>query len=147
MATEYLVKCGLTIEPVQHVDSIPVRIGINNNLTVINLQKETKINFEFMSKKSCDLSVEMLEKKNQEAIIVKQIDFFGIADPKFAWSGIYRPKYPEPWASEQRSHGIELAHELCPHTYLGWPGTWILTFDVPVFSWIHHVQNLGWVYR
>ena len=65
-----------------------------------------------------------------------------IQDPKFAWAGIYRPEYPEPWASEQTN----LATELSSHTYLGWNGTWRLTFGVPVFTWIHQVQNLGWIY-
>jgi hypothetical protein len=32
------------------------------------------------------------------------------------------------------------------HTYLSWNGKWTLTFDVPVFTWIHRVQNLGWIY-
>lgn len=147
MATAYLVKLGLTIEPVCHSAPIPVTVGIDKNLTEINLQKETKINFEFVSDQSCELSVEMLKKTDQQAVVVKQVEFFGITDPKFAWAGVYWPIYPEPWAGQQRSQGIDLPKQLCPHTYLSWPGKWILTIDVPVFSWIHRIQNLGWIYR
>ena len=76
------------------------------------------------------------------AVVVDSVSFFGIQDPRFAWAGVYRPDYPEPWASEQTN----LAQELSPHTYLGWNGCWSLTFGVPVFTWIHHTQHLGWIY-
>jgi len=76
------------------------------------------------------------------AVIVDSVSFFGIQDPRFAWAGVYRPNYPEPWASEQ----TDLVSELSPHTYLGWNGCWSLTFGVPVFTWIHQTQNLGWIY-
>ena len=76
------------------------------------------------------------------AVIVDSVSFFGIQDPRFVWAGIYRPDYPEPWASEQTN----LASELTAHPYLGWNGCWSLTFGVPVFTWIHQTQNLGWIY-
>jgi hypothetical protein len=123
-----------------------VIIGIDQNVTTVNLQDTTTINFEFATTKSCTLTVELLDKQDQEAVIVENVSFFGIEDPKFAWTGIYEPKYPEPWATQQRSLGVALKPQLCPHTYLGWPGKWTLTFDVPVFTWIHQTQNLGWIY-
>jgi hypothetical protein len=54
----------------------------------------------------------------------------------------FEPEYPEPWASEQSN----LESELTAHPYLGWNGCWSLTFGVPVFTWIHQTQNLGWIY-
>jgi hypothetical protein len=146
MATTYLVKLAVTLKPVCHDRALPVTIGIDNNLTTINLSETTTINFEFDAKDICKLTVELIEKQNQEAVIVESVSFFGIADPKFAWAGVYTPVYPEPWATEQQNQGVVLEPQLCPHTYLGWPGKWTLTFDAPVFTWIHRVQNLGWIY-
>jgi hypothetical protein len=146
MAIQHLVKLAVTLTPVKTDRALPVKIGIDQNLTEIKIAKTTTINFEFDTVESCQLNVELIEKQDQEAVIIDQISFFGITDPKFAWAGVYEPQYPEPWATEQRSQGQVLESQLCPHTYLGWPGKWTLTFSVPVFTWIHRTQNLGWIY-
>lgn len=146
MDTQYPVKLAVTLTPVKTSRALPVSIGINKNLTEIKIVETTTINFEFATLDPCQLNIELIEKQDQEAVIIDQISFFGITDPKFAWAGVYEPQYPEPWASEQRSQGQVLEPQLCPHTYLGWPGKWTLTFTVPVFTWIHRTQNLGWIY-
>jgi hypothetical protein len=86
------------------------------------------------------------EKSLDKAVIIDSVSFFEISDPKFAWVGVYEPNYPEPWATEQRTQGVVLTQHLSPHTYLGFNGKWTLTFDIPVFTWIHKIQNLGWIY-
>jgi hypothetical protein len=139
----YPVKISVTLCP---VDNPEVKIGINGDLRPVRLDKTQTINFEFESDGSCELTVELINKTAQEAVVIESISFFDIEDPKFAWAGVYTPVYPEPWATEQQDQGVVLKPHLCPHTYLGWPGKWTLTFDVPVFTWIHRVQNLGWIY-
>jgi hypothetical protein len=121
-------------------------ISLNQNGKMLIIHPEIKINFEFESADSCELTVELVNKTAQEAVVIESVNFFGIEDPKFAWAGVYAPIYPEPWATEQQNQGVVLKQHLGPHTYLGWPGKWTLTFDVPVFTWIHRVQNLGWIY-
>lgn len=143
MATAYPVKMSVTLRP---VDFPCVRIGINGNLFPIDLHRTDTVNFEFESADRCELTVELVNKTAQEAVVIESVNFFGIEDPKFAWAGVYAPIYPEPWATEQQNQGVVLKQHLSPHTYLGWPGKWTLTFDVPVFTWIHRVQNLGWIY-
>jgi hypothetical protein len=139
----YPVKMSVTLRP---VDNPEVKIGINGDLCPVRLDKTQTINFEFESDGSCELTVELIDKTAQEAVVIESISFFDIEDPKFAWAGVYTPVYPEPWATEQQEQGVVLQPQLCPHTYLGWNGKWTLTFDVPVFTWIHRVQNLGWIY-
>jgi hypothetical protein len=139
----YPVKMSVTLRP---VDNPEVRIGINGGLFPLRLDKTETINFEFESDVPCELTVELINKTAQEAVVIESVSFFGIEDPKFAWAGVYTPVYPEPWATEQRDQGVVLKPQLCPHTYLGWNGKWTLTFTVPVFTWIHRVQNLGWIY-
>ena len=143
MAIQHLVKLSVTLRPVDHPN---IRVGVNgDNLTFV-LDKTQTMDFEFTSDKDCQLTVELVDKKDQEAVVVESVSFFGISDPKFAWAGVYEPQYPEPWATQQHNQGVVLKQHLSPHTYLSWPGKWTLTFDVPVFTWIHRVQNLGWIY-
>lgn len=97
-------------------------------------------------------SVEFLNKHNNDtdittgkdkSVIIDRVTFNNIDDPKFAWAGEYCPDYPEPWHSEQL---IKPQTSLTSCTYLGWNGKWELTFSVPVFTWVHKVQDLGWAY-
>jgi hypothetical protein len=143
MTISYPVKLSVTLQP---VDLPNVRIGVNGDLFPIVLDQTNTVHFEFESVDTGNLTVELVDKTAQEAVIIESVSFFGIEDPRFAWTGIYTPTYPEPWASEQQDQGVVLKPHLCPHTYLGWPGKWTLTFDMPVFTWVHKVQNLGWIY-
>ena len=143
MATQHLVKLSVTLRPVDHPN---IRIGVNGDVLTVVLDKTQTMDFEFTSDKDCQLTVELVDKKDHEAVVVESVSFFGITDPKFAWAGVYEPQYPEPWATQQHDLGVVLKQHLSPHTYLSWPGKWTLTFDVPVFTWIHRVQNLGWIY-
>lgn len=81
------------------------------------------------------------------AVIIDRVVFNDIESPKFAWAGVYEPRYPEPWASEQQALGQILEPKLTNHTYLGWNGTWSLQFTTPIFTWIHQLQSLGWIYQ
>ena len=143
MVTQHLVKLSVTLRP---VDQPNVKVGVNGDILTVVLDKTQTMDFEFTSDKDCQLTVELVDKKDHEAVVVESVSFFGIKDTKFAWAGVYEPQYPEPWATQQHDLGVVLKQHLSPHTYLGWPGKWTLTFDVPVFTWIHRLQNLGWIY-
>ena len=143
MVTQHLVKLSVTLRP---VDQPNVKVGVNGDMLTVVLDKTETMDFEFTSDKDCQLTVELVDKKDQEAVVVESVSFFGIKDTKFAWAGVYEPQYPEPWATQQHDQGVVLKQHLSPHTYLSLPGKWTLTFDVPVFTWIHRVQNLGWIY-
>lgn len=87
-----------------------------------------------------------IERGLDKAVVIKSLDFFGITDPRFIWAGRYRPVYNQHWVAEQKAKGTSPAAVLAPHTYLGWNGTWQLDFSVPIFTWIHKTQSLGWIY-
>jgi hypothetical protein len=80
------------------------------------------------------------------ALMLHDVSMYGISDKRFIWRGIYRPRYPEPWASQQIASGVVLEKELRNTDYLGWGGTWTLEFSAPIFTWIHQVQGLGWIF-
>ena len=152
MATQYPVKLNIRLRPVWHDNPPEINIGINDDIKKIILSEEQIFEFEFTADNASTLLVEFLNKTDADtvpdkdldkAVIIESVGFFGINDNRFAWAGIYEPEYPEPWYSEQQ---IKPEPLLKSHTYLSWNGKWTLTFDLPVFTWIHRMQNLGWIY-
>lgn len=81
-----------------------------------------------------------------QAVIIEKLAFHGIGDDRFKWQGIYCPEYPEPWRSQQAAQGLVLPKLRLAHDYLGWNGVWCLAFTTPIFTWMHRVQDLGWIY-
>lgn len=144
MATEYPVSIKLKLSP---VGNPWVRVGLDDYKQEKQLETLTTFEWDVDAIDQVCLTVELFDKKDNDpttAVEIVSIEFFGISDPKFAWAGVYRPNYPEPWISEQNPRPDS---ELQGQTYLGWNGVYSLTFDVPVFTWIHKTLNLGWIYQ
>ena len=77
------------------------------------------------------------------AVEIVNVKFEDMALDRFKWNNRYYPRYPEPWASEQPEPLPEFQQSA---TYLGWNGRWVLNFETPIFTWIHRLENLGWIY-
>lgn len=139
MTTEYLVKLKLTLAPVQQ-PWIMIKVGehrVTQQLTV-----QTDFEFEFTAKDQAVLTVEHYGKSDQDAVTavaIQRIEFYGISDPRFIWAGKYYPHYP--------AHCLDQTPCLTGQDYLAWNGVYELTFQVPVFTWMHQVQGLGWIYQ
>ena len=146
MATEYLVQMAVTLTP-KIGNVVPeVQISVPGYSARYVLQHTKKIQLEFTADQGW-LDILFFNKVDSDAdtaIIIDSIEFFGITDPQFVWTGTYCPIYPEPWHSQQISKPATQLHQ---QNYLGWNGTWRLDFEVPVFTWIHKIQNLGWIYQ
>jgi hypothetical protein len=146
MTTEYLVQIAVTLTPKFGGVAPEVRVSVPGHAVSQVLHQTQKIQLEFVADTGW-LEINFCNKPDLDhtmAVIVDSVEFFGISDPKFAWRGVYCPDYPEPWYSQQCPAP---AAELPGCNYLGWNGRWRLDFDVPVFSWMHQVQNLGWIYQ
>lgn len=107
------------------------------------VSRDYQLSVELINKTDADTNIAT---NTDKAVIIDRIIFNDIQSPKFVWAGEYRPIYPEPWATEQKAQGIMLDSMLKNHNYLGWNGKWTLTFSVPIFTWIHQVENLGWLF-
>lgn len=95
------------------------------------------------------LEIELCNKSDWDpcqALTIQNFALGQIQSERFLWQGVYTPRYPEPWASEQSQQGIKLKSRLRNTDHLGWNGVWQLEFTVPVFTWIHQIENLGWIY-
>lgn len=144
MATEHLVQMCVKLKP---VGQPWVKVSVNGITEARQLTTVDDFVFEFTASNNLSLVVEHYNKDAADAVTAVEIvsvSFFGIQDPRFAWTGTYTPVYPEPWASEQLT---PLPSTITPQTYLGWNGSWELEFSVPVFTWIHRTQALGWLYQ
>ena len=84
--------------------------------------------------------------RNDQHVEIEYVEFEGMRLDRVKWQGIYQPKYPQPWASEQLALGNTLPPFRRGETWLGWYGRWSLVFEVPIFRWIHSVEHLGWIY-
>ena len=155
MAIDYPVKIDVHLRPIWHDNPPEINIGINDDIQRIILTDNQVFHYEFTANNTSTLTVELLNKTNADtvpdkgldkAVVIESISFFGITHNRFIWQGVYEPNYPEPWATEQQDQGVVLKPQLTNQTYLAWNGKWRLTFTVPVFTWIHQVQNLGWIY-
>jgi hypothetical protein len=147
MTTEYSVQIELQLSV---IGQPWVQIQVGPFCRQLQLTKTQKLMFEFSASGTSCIEIQHYQKcatDKDTAVIIDSISFFGIQDPKFVWLGQYKPEYPEPWASEQKAAGVSLGPVLSNVTHLGWNGTWTLEFEVPVFTWIHQVQNLGWIYN
>ena len=71
---------------------------------------------------------------------IKHIEIDEIDTGALVYEGIYTPKYPEPWASQQREAGTELRESFKNVTQMGHNGEWRFTLSSPFYMWL--LENL-----
>lgn len=154
MATKkFDTKIDLHIVPKFHADPPVIKYGVDNTLTehvlveplVVSLTSELyagthTLCIEFVNKRNSDTNIELgLDK----TVLIDRIKFNGLDLKTFANHSKYYPKYPEPWYSQQDS---KPGKYITGVQELGWNGRWELSFSAPIFTWIHQVENLGWIW-
>ena len=72
---------------------------------------------------------------NIKSIEIDEIDIGGLV-----FEGVYKPEYPEPWASQQRGSGEVLQDSFKNVTRMGHNGSWTFTFGSPFYMWL--LENL-----
>ena len=126
-----------------------IRCGINNitsNILTLTEDVELKYNVD-LTIGAHKFLLEFANKTNDTsdmAVEIVDVTIEGITLDRFKWNSKYFPQYPEPWASEQIEPLSEFQQSA---TFLGWNGRWEFYFDVPIFLWIHKLENLGWIYE
>ena len=71
---------------------------------------------------------------------IKSIEIDEIDIGALVYEGVYTPKYPEPWASQQRKAGKELQESFKNVTAMGHNGKWSFKFASPFYMWL--LENL-----
>ena len=71
---------------------------------------------------------------------IKSIQIDEIDIGALVYEGVYKPEYPEPWASQQRTQGVEIPESFKNCDALGHNGTWTFAFSSPFYMWL--LENL-----
>ena len=71
---------------------------------------------------------------------IKSIEIDEIDIGALVFEGVYTPKYPEPWATQQAEQGNKLPETLKNVTQMGHNGTWSMSFASPFYMWL--LENL-----
>ena len=71
---------------------------------------------------------------------IKSIEIDEIDIGALTFEGVYTPRYPEPWATQQRELGNELKQSFKNVTRMGHDGEWKFTFTSPFYMWL--LENL-----
>lgn len=140
-----LTKVAITLTPRLSKTAPEVFVSVPGHTVCETLWKTKRVELEFNDTTGW-IEVNFSNKPELDidmAVVVDKVEFFDITDPKFTWAGVYTPKYPEPWYSQQ---DVKPPEHIPQQTYLGWNGRWRLDFSVPVFTWMHQTLNLGWIY-
>lgn len=118
------------------IETIPIttimRLNINKSLS----KGSHKFWFTFNNKNYNDCK---LDQNLDMAIEIQSITFEGMNLDRFKWAGMYYPNYPLDYPKKEPV--------ILSATYLGWNGRWELPFSTPIFTWIHKLENLGWLYE
>ena len=128
----YKVRLDVLLEP---VGSPFVKVSCGGETKTLRLSDGavwTKFEFK-QSAGPANLSVELIEKQSTDpttAVIVKSVKLNDIEHIQNTYQGMYYP------------HDKDARRD----TYLAWNGVWTLDFTVPVYTWMHKTQGLGWIY-
>ena len=117
--------------------------------------KPTLIEFEveIEEDKKCDLVINRSNKTVPQTVVndngdllkdqllhIKKIEIDEIDLGSLVFTGMYTPKYPEPWATQQAESGKELRESFTNVTQMGHNGEWKFTFTTPFYMWL--LENL-----
>ena len=76
----------------------------------------------------------------EQSLHIKSIEIDEIDIGALVYEGVYKPNYPEPWATQQAEAGNKLPETLKNVTQMGHNGTWTFTFASPFYMWL--LENL-----
>ena len=116
--------------------------------------KPTIIEFEheLEENKSYNLIINRSGKNKRETVVedgkivkdqllyIKSIEIDEIDIGSLVYEGVYKPEYPEPWATQQAKLGNKLPESYKNVTELGHNGIWAFTFTSPFYMWL--LENL-----
>jgi len=71
---------------------------------------------------------------------IKRIDIDEIDIGGLVYEGVYKPEYPEPWFTQQKTAGLDLPETFKNVTQMGHNGTWSFKFGSPFYMWL--LENL-----
>jgi len=120
--------------------------GTEKEPTVIEFEQELKEGENYsliINRSGKDIRQTVVENGQivkDQLLHIKSIEIDEIDIGALVYNGLYTPKYPEPWASEQAAAGNKLPESFKNVTTIGHNGRWELGFTSPFYMWL--LENL-----
>jgi hypothetical protein len=134
----YTVDIEILLKP---VGKPRCRISLDDQKQDLIVDQEIWIKLFYQGRGKAKLMIEHYNKVDSDpttALIIDDIKFNGISNPKIIYEGIYYPNYPKHLSGN---------NAILPHkNYLSWNGIWTLEFTLPIYTWIHEILGFGWIY-
>jgi len=154
----YSLSMDLTLSPVWYNEYPEIGLefsqqrfftGPLTKKTTFNITKQVpsgdySLSVHFFNKKENDT---IPEHNLDKGVIIESVSLNSITSPTFVWAAKYYPIYTDGWIKQQQEKEQYIQDELLYCNYMGWNGCWKLELSVPIFTWIHHKENLGWIYE
>lgn len=150
---KYKTLIEIDVSPEYHLTAPTIITGIDSAVEHRTIEQNTTLIFDTeLSFGSHQVIIDFVGKTNADCVpsqnldktlTINKIRINGICLERFLWESTYTPVYPEPWYSQQATKP--------PKTHkgsvkLGWNGRWQLDFTAPVFTWIHKIEKMGWIW-
>ena len=121
--------------------------GTKENPTLIEFEQECEEGKDYqliLDRSNKDKRQTIVNEKGDllkdQLLHIKSIEIDEIDLGALLFEGVYRPNYPEPWATQQREAGHNIPETLKNSTDLGHNGTWTFSFTSPFYMWL--LENL-----
>ena len=121
--------------------------GTKENPTLIEFEQECEEGKDYqliLDRSNKDKRQTIVNEKGDllkdQLLHIKSIEIDEIDLGALLFEGVYRPNYPEPWATQQRESGHNIPETLKNSIDLGHNGTWTFTFTSPFYMWL--LENL-----
>ena len=134
----YPVEIDVLLRP---IGKPKCKIILDDQRQDLIITEDTWVKFFHQGQGNVKLLIEHYDKAELDpttALIIEEIKFNGISNPKFLYQANYYPTYPK--------HLIGSDAVLPHENYLSWNGVWTLDFTLPIYTWIHKTENFGWIY-
>jgi hypothetical protein len=150
---KYQTDIEIDVVPMYHASAPEIMYGFDHDLVRVELTQPVVLRFnDSLTAGTHSVIIDFVNKTDADCVPDQGLDKYitigairinGLHLPRFNWLATYEPVFPEPWHSQQnpRPNPVQAGE-----THLGWNGRWCLQFDAPVFSWIHQIENMGWVW-
>lgn len=126
----YKISVQVCLEPVNLPE---IAVSCEGTVRQLRLNQPTWVGFEFVRDTGdSNLIVELKNKADTDpdtAVIIKDIRFNGIQSDRILYEGL-----------------LHYSNETKRDTYLDRNGFWKIDFTLPIYTWLHKTQGLGWIY-
>jgi hypothetical protein len=141
----YNTQIEIGVEP--HGSKIPqIQCFLNNQkINTISLSTTKKLFFDLsLVKGKHELTIDFFNKLENDPDTAVEINYVRIESftlESLLWNNKYYPRYPKHLLEQKK-----LPEFYQSSTYMGWNGIWQFEFEVPIFTWIHKLENVGWIF-